>query len=69
MEEEEQTLILSKSQDFLSVNIFGRLIVCVIYMMYCLLAPPELDETGNPRSFHKDELLQFLRVCLFFFLN
>ncbi|CAF1302830.1 unnamed protein product [Rotaria sordida] len=26
-----------------------------------ILAPPELDETGTPRSFRKEELLQFLR--------
>jgi hypothetical protein len=31
--------------------------------MYFFLAPPELDETGGPRSFPEDELLQFLRVC------
>jgi hypothetical protein len=31
--------------------------------MYFFLAPPERDETGSPRSFRKDELLQFLRVC------
>jgi hypothetical protein len=29
------------------------------------LAPPERDENGSPRSFRKDELLQFLRVCIF----
>ncbi len=49
---------------FLSVNIF-RKIDCMhdIYLMYFFLAPPERDETGSPRSFRKDELLQFLRVC------
>jgi len=31
--------------------------------MFSFLAPPERDETGTPRSFRKDELLQFLRVC------
>ena len=61
MEEEEQTLILSKSRLFLSVNIFGRLIV---YLISLLLAPPELEGSGSPHSFRKDELLQFLRVCL-----
>ncbi len=45
---------------FPPVNIFGRLIVCVIYVI--LLAPPERDETGSPLGFRKDELLQFLRV-------
>ncbi|CAF5128414.1 unnamed protein product [Rotaria magnacalcarata] len=28
-----------------------------------ILTPPEHDENGSPRSFRKDELLQFLRVC------
>jgi hypothetical protein len=32
------------------------------YSIVCLV-PPEHDETGSPRSFRKDELLQFLRVC------
>jgi len=63
MEEEEQTLILSESRVFSFVNIFGRLIICVTYFMFSFLAPPERDETGTPRSFRKDELLQFLRVC------
>jgi hypothetical protein len=64
MEEEEQTLILSKSWLFFLSIFFERLIVMHdIYLMYFLLAPPERDETGSPRSFRKDELLQFLRVC------
>ncbi|CAF4621678.1 unnamed protein product [Rotaria sp. Silwood1] len=46
MEEEEQTLILS---------------ILYVVVFFLPLAPPEHDETGSPRSFRKDELLQFLR--------
>lgn len=36
-----------------------------LHLFLSISAPPECDESGSPRIFRKDELLQFLRVKFF----
>lgn len=59
MEEEEEQLILCKSGIFSVLRQTSHRDFLYIF----LSATRELDSTGAPRPFRKDELLQFLRVC------